>query len=144
MIEDIFHSLRESTIFNVFDISGAFHRLEINEADCHKLTFNFDGKNYQFRGACFGLKSLSGIFQNVLETIFAEMKEFTCIYIDDLVCHSKDMALHEIQCKKIIEVLTKYNLPLNQEKTYLGRNLVNLLGFCIYEAGRSLDVLYVV
>ena len=139
LIEDIFHSMRESKIFSVFDITGAFHRLEINKADRHKLTFTFEGKSWQFRGACFGLKSLSGIFQNVMETIFAEMKEFTCIYIDDLVCHSKDLASHETHCKKIIETFTKFNLPINQEKTHLARNSVNLLGFCISEAGRSID-----
>ena len=58
LVEDIFHSVRESKIFSVFDISGEFHRLEINEADRHKLTFTFEGKSWQFRGACFGLKSL--------------------------------------------------------------------------------------
>ncbi|OBZ81189.1 Retrovirus-related Pol polyprotein from transposon opus, partial [Choanephora cucurbitarum] len=42
LIEDIFHSVREAKVFSVFDISGAFHRLEINEADRHKLTFTFE------------------------------------------------------------------------------------------------------
>ena len=139
LIEDIFHSLSNSKIYSVFDITGAFHRLEINAEDRHKLTFGFDGKSYQFRGACFGLKSLSGIFQNMMETIFADMKEFTCIYIDDLVCHSKDLASHEIHCKQVIEALTKYKLPLNQEKTYLARNSVHLLGFSISEQGKSID-----
>lgn len=139
LIEDIFHSIRDSKIYSVFDISGAFHRLEINEADRHKLTFTFEGKSWHFRGACFGLKSLSGIFQNVMETIFADMKEFTCIYIDDLLCHSKDMASHEEHCKRIINALTTYKLPINQEKTHLARNSVYLLGFCISEQGKSID-----
>lgn len=139
LIEDIFHSIRDSKIYSVFDISGAFHRLEIDKADRHKLTFTFEGKSWQFRGACFGLKSLSGIFQNVMETIFADMKEFTCIYIDDLLCHSKDMKSHEEHCKRIIETLTKYKLPINQEKTHLARNSVYLLGFCISEQGKSID-----
>lgn len=139
LIEDIFHSVRESKIFSVFDISGAFHRLEINESDRHKLSFTFEGKTYRHRGACFGLKSLSGIFQNVMETIFSEMKEFTCIYIDDLVCHSKNLKDHEIHCQRIIEALTKYKLPLNQEKMYLARSSVYLLGFCISEQGKSID-----
>jgi hypothetical protein len=113
LIEDIFHSIRGSKVYSVFDISGTFHRLKINKDYRHKLTFTFESKSWQFRCACFGLKSLSGIFQNLKETILADMKEFTCIYIDDLVCHSKDMASHEEHCKKIIEALTKHNLPIN-------------------------------
>jgi hypothetical protein len=139
LIEDIFHSIRDSKVYSVFDISGAFHRLEINKDDRHKLTFTFEGKSWHFRGACFGLNSISGIFQNVMETILADMKEFTCIYIDDLVCHSKDMASHEEHCKKIIEALTKHNLPINQDKTHLARNSVYLLGFCKSEQGKSID-----
>ncbi|KAG2230137.1 hypothetical protein INT48_001479 [Thamnidium elegans] len=139
LIEDIFHSVRDSKIFSVFDISGAFHRLEINEKDRHKLSFTFEGKTFRHRGACFGLKSLSGIFQNVMETIFADMKEFTCIYIDDLVCHSKNLKDHEIHCQRVIEALTTYKLPLNQEKMHLARSAVYLLGFCISEQGKSID-----
>jgi len=139
LIEDIFHSVRESKIFSVFDISGAFHRLEISKEDRHKLSFTFEGKIWQHRGGCFGIKSLSGIFQNVMETIFADMKEFTCVYIDDLVCHSKNMKDHETHCKQIIEALTKYKLPINQEKTYMARSAVYLLGFCISEQGKSID-----
>ena len=67
------------------------------------------------------------------------MKEFTCIYIDDLICHSKDLKSHEIHCKKVTEALTKFNLPINQEKTHLAKNSPNLLGFCISEQGRSID-----
>lgn len=140
LIEDIFHSVRESAVYSVFDITGAFHRLEINEADRHKLTFTFDGQSYQFRGSPFGIKSLSGIFQNVMQTIFADMQDFTCIYIDDLICHSKDMESHKRHCQLVIEALTKNKLPINIEKTYLARNSVYLLGFQISKEGKSIDI----
>jgi transposase InsO family protein len=139
LIEDIFHAIRNSKVYSVFDISGAFHRLKINKVDRHKLTFTFEGKSWHFRGACFGLKPLSAIYQNLMETILADMKEFTCVYIDDLICHSKDIVTHEEHCKRVIEALTKYKLPINQEKTHLARNSVYLLGFCISEQGKSID-----
>jgi hypothetical protein len=140
IIDDIFFALRNAKIYSVFDATGAFHRLPIHEADKHKLTFSFEGKSWQFRGAAFGLKSLSGIFQNVMERILENMKDFTCIYIDDLVVYSQDLASHQIHCRKVIEALTKYKIIINFEKTHLARNAVYLLGFSISEEGKSIDV----
>ncbi|KAG2191693.1 hypothetical protein INT47_006691 [Mucor saturninus] len=139
LIEDIFYSLREAKFMSVFDVSGAFHRLKINKSDRHKLSFTFENKTYCYRGAPFGLKSLSGIFQNLMEMIFADMKEFVCIYIDDLVCFSNDLESHERHCKLVLEALTKNKLPINQEKTYFARNAVYLLGYCISPQGKSID-----
>ena len=138
-IDDIFYSLRHSKVYSVFDITGAFHRLRVNKEDRHKTTFTFNGKSYCFRGGCFGIKTLSSVFQNVMETIFQSMKDFTCIYIDDLIVHSETLELHEKHCKQVIEALTKNKLPLNQSKTHLGCKAVYLLGFCISGNGKSID-----
>jgi hypothetical protein len=139
MIDDIFYELRQSKIFGTFDVSSAFHRLKIAKEDRHKLTFTFEGKSWHFRGGCFGIKTLPCIFQNLMETIFHEMKDFVSIYMDDVVVHSKDLASHKIHCQKVIEALTKNNLPINIEKTHLARNSVFLLGFCLSEQGKSID-----
>lgn len=139
-IDDIFYSIRDSTSYSVFDITGAFRRLEVNKADRHKLTFTFDGRSYQFRGACFGLRQLSGIFQNAMEVIMKDFKEFTCIYIHDLICHSKDLESHKKHCQLVIEALTKHKLPISIEKTHMVRNSVYLLGFQISKEGKSIDL----
>jgi hypothetical protein len=139
MIDDIFYELRQSKIFGTFDVSSAFHRLKIAKEDRHKLSFTFEGKSWQFRGGCFGIKTLPCIFQNLMETIFQDMKDFVAIYMDDVVVHSKDMASHKIHCQRVIEALTQSKMPINFEKTHLARNSVFLLGFCISEQGKSID-----
>jgi hypothetical protein len=139
MIDDIFYELRQSKIFGTFDVLSAFHRLKIAKRDRHKLSFTFEGKNWQFRGGCFGIKTLPCIFQNLMETIFQDMKDFVSIYMDDVVVHSRDMASHKIHCQRVIEALTKSKMPINFDKTHLARNSVFLLGFCISQQGKSID-----
>lgn len=138
LITDIFHELSGSSIFTTLDLTAAFHRFKIHDEDQPKTAFTYNGQQYMFVGAPFGIKFLSNVFQRVMTQIFKDMP-FVRTFIDDIVIMSKNMEEHAVHVKAAIEALTKVNLVLNVDKCHFAQSCVYLLGFCISAKGSSLD-----
>ena len=138
LITDIFHKLSGSTIFTTLDLTAAFHRFQVYEKDQPKTAFTFDGQQYMFVGAPFGIKFLSNVFQRVMSRIFEHMPFVQC-FVDDVVIFSRNIEEHLIHVKAAIRALTEVNLILNLSKCHFAQNCVYLLGFCISAKGSSLD-----
>ena len=138
LISEIFEALAGAQVFSTLDLWQAYHRFPIAVEDRHKTAFTWNGTQYQFRGAPFGLKTLPSHFQRVMAMLLRDL-DYARVFIDDVVVFSKTMEEHAVHLKEVIRRLTEAQLILNVDKCHFARLEVNLLGFRINPYGRKID-----
>ena len=65
-LRDLLDSISGSTHFSSLDLEQSYHQFFIQEEDQIKTSFTWNHVQYMFRGAPFGLKTLTSIFQRVM------------------------------------------------------------------------------
>ena len=114
-------------VFSTLNYVHSFLQWRVNPSDRHKTCFSGNGNRYQFVGAPFGLKPLTGIVQNTQNRIFKDSAFVGC-YVDDLIVHSKTIEEHGLHLQHTIQLLNKFNIKLNCEKFVFVASKVVLLG----------------
>jgi transposase InsO family protein len=138
LISEIFEAAAGAQVFSTLDLWQAYHRFPIAAGDRHKTAFTWNGTQFQFRGAPFGLKTLPSHFQRVMAAILYGL-DFARVFIDDVVVFSKTPGEHAAHLQEVIRRLNEARLILNIDKCHLGRLEVTLLGFRINPYGRKID-----
>ncbi|KAL0207295.1 hypothetical protein P9112_011923 [Eukaryota sp. TZLM1-RC] len=67
-ISDVLEFLSQANYIGTLDLPKAFWQLKINEGDIEKTTLSIPGHSISFNRACFGLKNVPAVFQNVMST----------------------------------------------------------------------------
>ncbi|KAG1031829.1 hypothetical protein G6F43_013875 [Rhizopus delemar] len=104
--------------FTTLDLKQAFHRFPIRKEDQPKTSFTFNGIQYMFKKAPFGLAPVSALVQRTLTNLFADLPYVT-IFIDDLTVFTDKDTNHHAEC--------------------LNESCITILGFTISSTGLSLD-----
>ncbi|KAL0227938.1 hypothetical protein RCL1_004081 [Eukaryota sp. TZLM3-RCL] len=136
---DILEFLSEANYIATLDLPKAFWQLNVAPQDQPKTTLVIPGKAISFRRACFGLKNVPAIFQNVMSDIFAMPGVF--IYIDDVIIVAKtiDEFLNKIQAVLTRAKNKRVNLGLPKCSFSSSRHAVKILGHVFCNKTRSID-----
>ncbi|KAL0233067.1 hypothetical protein GEMRC1_011814 [Eukaryota sp. GEM-RC1] len=140
-IIDILEFLSEANFIATLDIPKAFWQLNLAEKDRDKTTLVIPGKAIRFKKACFGLKNVPAIFQNLMYEIFDHEGIF--IYIDDIIIVGR--TFQEFM-DRLRFVLTKaftrrVNLGLPKCNFVTKRHPLKILGSKFVNNTRSIDPL---
>ena len=138
LVSDIFDALAGAQVFSTLDLRQAYHRMPIAADDRHKTAFTWNGTQYQFLGAPFGLKTLPSHFQRAMAILLHDL-DFVRVFIDDIVVFSKSRSDHVAHLREVLCRLNQAKLILNVDKCHFVRLEVMLLGFRISPYGRSID-----
>jgi len=76
----------------------------------------------------FGLKNAPSIFQRKMDNIFRNYKQFVCVYIDDILVHSKHKQEHISHLKLVLNELLKNGIVISVKKAQFFRNNIEFLG----------------
>ena len=131
LVKDIFNYISGFVIASRLDLADSFNQLPINQEDQLKTTFTICGERYMFRGAPFGIKTLSAHLQKVLAILLEPIKVFCIHFIDDIIIFSKDEQSHTEHLKAAINLLNKAGLKLRTEKCLWGLKELRLLGHVV-------------
>ena len=91
--------------------------------------------NYEWTVTPMGLASSPGWCQCIMLRVCDGLKRVR-LFIDDIVCFSKNGAEHVAGLKRFLERLTIFNLKLASKKAYIGARVIKFLG----HRGKSKDV----
>jgi len=138
LISDIFEALAGAKIFTTLDLQSAYHRFPIAPEDRYKTAFTWEGAQYVFRGAPFGLKNLPSVFQRVMVNLLSDLP-FVRTYFDDIVIFSTSYEEHIQHVRQVIERLNTAQLILNVPKCHFAQPAIDLLGFRITAAGHEVN-----
>jgi hypothetical protein len=95
-IRDVVRATQGSKWFTVLDLKEGFYHIEIEDADKHKISFEFEGKIYVWNSMVMGFKNSPQILQRVMNKILGDLKgNGVEEYIEDIVIHSKNEHEHD-------------------------------------------------
>jgi hypothetical protein len=126
-VKEILNSLQGKKFFTEIDLEDAFLQLKLKTEDEPILSFTFDGVQYSFTGATYGLKIMSNVFQRTISNLLAGM-DFAKIYIDNITIASKNWKEHKQHVRQVIEKLNSLNIKISQKKLLIGRRKIRILG----------------
>lgn len=126
-IRGIYNSFTGMRYFAEIDLEDAFLQLKLHEEDQAPLSFTFDGVQYSFVGAPYGVRIMSNVFQRTMSTLLADL-DFVRVYLDNITITSRTWQEHEQHVRLVLERLNKLNMRISVKKFKVGRRSLRILG----------------
>ncbi|KAL0218168.1 hypothetical protein RCL1_009016 [Eukaryota sp. TZLM3-RCL] len=138
-ISDVLEFLSSANYIATLDLPKAFWQLNVALKDQEKTTLSIPGMSIAFRRACFGLKNVPAIFQNIMSQIFNIPGVF--IYIDDVIIVGEtfDEFLDKIRAVLLKARSRRVNIGLQKCTFTTSNHPVKILGHVFHKKTRSID-----
>ena len=138
-IDDLLDRLIGAKLFTSLDLASGYHQLKLQEADLPKMAFTTHSGLDEFLGLPFGLSNAPAVFQNTLTSVFGDLSEFVCVYMDDLLIFSRDQREHMVRLRVVLDRLRLQQLIVKPKKcTWAARELA-FLGHIVGAGGIKAD-----
>ena len=137
--DDIFYALGKSKFRSALDLKQGFWQIPINEADKEKTAFGTDGGVYSYETMAFGLSGSPAVFQNCMNAVLGDVREFALAFVDDIIVFSETFDDHIRHLEEVFDRLRKANLSLKISKCEFVKKELNYLGHVISDEGISVD-----
>ncbi|KAL0221190.1 hypothetical protein RCL1_001044 [Eukaryota sp. TZLM3-RCL] len=136
---DVLEFLSSANYIATLDLPKAFWQLNVAIKDQEKTTLSIPGMSIAFRRACFGLKNVPAIFQNIMSSIFDIPGVF--IYIDDviIVASTFDEFLDKIRAVLSNARSRRVNIGLQKCTFTTCNHPIKILGHVFFKKTRSID-----
>ena len=126
---------RNASVFSSLDLTAGFFQIEldVNSRQFTAFTIPGDGQ-YQWTRVCLGLHGAPSTFAKLMSIVMQDLQQ-AMVYLDDVLCASKDHVSHITDLRQCLLRLRKHKLKLNPFKTELGAETVQYLGYTISRHG---------
>jgi len=139
LIADLFGRVAYKKFFTSLDMKWSFHQMMIVPKDREKTGFEWQGQKYQFKGAPFGIKTLTSRMQELVSKTLKDDYDHVVFYVDDIIVMSDTLEDHIKHVNSVLAKLTAVNLRLNFDKCHFGFSCIQALGHMITGDGRYPD-----
>ena len=140
LIADIFDQMGGNTIFSTLDLKSGYWQLPVAMEDRPKTAFRCHLGLFQCKRIPFGLCNAPAFFQRTMDKVLAGLIGVcVCVYLDDIIVYSKNMADHEYHLQCVFDRLREANLKLKPTKCAFGLKEVKLLGYILNADGIRTD-----
>ena len=128
--------LAGSKIFSVFDLAGAFHAVPIHPEDRPLTAFFANSAQWQYRLMGFGLINGPATYCRLVEQVLKDVPyDMAVPYLDDAVCHGRDIDTHIKALKTTLAAYHNAGLKLAPKKCQFFREEIKFLGHKLSEQG---------
>lgn len=132
--DSIFSNLAHSRVFSQIDLKDAYLQIPVDEEASRMLTINTHRGLFAFNRLCPGVKPAAGIFQQMMDKIFADL-DFVKTYFDDIMVHTPDMRKHVEVLQEVFTRLRKFNIRARWEKCHFFQSEIKFLGIIVDAVG---------
>lgn len=122
------------TIFSKIDISKAYYACPWDPSQHGLVYVLHKGVRYGYTRCPFGLKDLPNHFCRLMKAMMGGIPGVVT-YFDDILIFSDNMVEHISTVKEVINRCTKWNFPINTEKSRFGYTSVSYLGMRLSREG---------
>lgn len=127
-IQTLLDRLAGATVFTKFDLKSGYWQVRMRLEDEMKTSFVTPFGTFMFRVMPMGLANAPSTFQRIMDKVLAPVKDFVCVYLDDLLIFSKSMEEHAMHLRAVLTLLQKNEFYLNKEKCDIALPQVVFLG----------------
>ena len=113
---EILERVSKSLYFSGIDLKKGYWQRELVE-ECIPLTaFVTPFGHFECTRVPFGIKNAPKDFSHMMTQALGQFKDFTEIYLDDVIIRSSTFEDHMIHIAKVLDRLKEVNLKLNHAK----------------------------
>lgn len=136
-----FHYMGGNSIFSCLDIKSAFHHVKLAPESRQITAFTFAGIRYHFnvlsQGNLISPHAWVTFFSQLLKELIDEKK--LTLYVDDVLCGSKDFKGQLATLRKLFMLLMSKNLCIAPQKCQLAKTEILYVGYLISAQGITID-----
>lgn len=136
-IDEILDNMAGCRVFSKMDLHSGYHQIRIKPEDIFKTAFQTKYGSFQFKVMPFGLTNAPATFQRMMNQIMQKHREYTDVYLDDIVIHSRTLEEHAEHLRAILDTLRTEKLYAKLRKCEFARNSIEVCGHIISEKGIS-------
>ncbi|CAF4570927.1 unnamed protein product, partial [Rotaria sp. Silwood2] len=134
-IEDTLQELgRGFQYFSKLDLKSGYHQFQIPKEDQEKTAFVVSSGHYEFSVLPMGPTNGPPCFQKTMSNLMKPCRDFTRVYLDDIIIHSKTFPQHLHHLKLVFDIFTENKLVLSPSKCEIAVTKVEFLGHIISES----------
>ena len=134
-IEDLLSGLSQGKTFTTLDMSqAAYQQLELDENSKKYVVINMYKGLYRCNRLSFGIASVPGIFQRVMESLVQGIPGVV-VYLDDILVTGKTEEEHLRSLEEVLKRLMEAGLRLRREKCVFMQDSVTYLRYRIDSQG---------
>ena len=111
--EGIFTKLNGGKIFSKIDLSEAYLQVKVSEECSKYLCINTHLGLFRLKRLPFGLKVAPALFQQIMDTMLADLV-FAIAYLDDILVKSKNVQEHKEHIRTVFQRIEELRAPLNE------------------------------
>jgi hypothetical protein len=135
-VTDNITRLAGSKIFSGIDMQGAFHVLEIEEADREKTAFATPFGSFQQKRLGFGLTNGPSAYCRLVERVLQGIPTSMAVgFLDDGVVHSETLSGHLSNLRVVLSAYQAAGLKLSPDKCTFFANEIEYLGHTVNQEG---------
>ena len=132
VIRNVLEELAGYKFYTKIDLESGYNQFLVHPDDQVKLAFTFEGNQYMFVRAPFGLKHLPSIFQRVMTRTLAGMTQ-VYVYIDDIIIAAQTKEELAELTAEVVRRLTAKSLRIKPSKCIWCVPRVEVLGHWVDE-----------
>ena len=133
-VDDVLHSLNQSTVFSKLDLKWGYHQVELEPESRSITTFVTHCGLYRYKRLMFGINAAPEIYQHVIQQTLQNCDN-TANISDDIIVHAKSVEEHDRALEQVLKTLKEKNLTLNKDKCQLHMSQLEFMGFVLSERG---------
>ena len=114
--------------FSTLDLKEAYYSLPIHPDSQERAAIITTSGTFIPRRTTFGLRNAPTRFQQFMDHTFELCRDFTFIYLDDILIYSSSRSEHMAHVTKVLDTLSNNGLYINFEKCAFAKSHVKFLG----------------
>lgn len=136
--EDLFIKLNGGKYFAKIDLADAYLQIAVDPVSQPLLTINTHRGLYQYKRLPFGVKPAPAIFQQIMDTMLANLPG-VAVYLDDVIVTGSSKSDLFDRLDAVLTKISEYGFYLKEEKCKFFMDSVKYLGFVFDKNGRRPD-----
>ena len=140
LIGSLIARLQRAAIFTILDLKTGYWQIPIRETDRWKTAFVTPDGLFEWIVMPFGLKNAPATFQAyMMRVINEDFKDFTSVYLDDILIYSANIEDHERHLAAVLSRLSQFHLIIKPEKCAFATTKLKYLGLIISSGKTEMD-----
>ena len=122
--------------FSTLDLQSGYHQVPIEEKSKQYTAFVTHDGLFEFNRFSFGLANAPACFSRLMARVLQGLNwDVALLYLDDIICFSRDFIGHLVNLRAPFERLRYANLTLKPSKCMFSRERIKFLGHIVSSKG---------